>query len=103
MAENLIVIARVRVRPEQREAFIAAALVCIAATRQEAGCLAYDMHESVSAPAHFVFVETWKTRAALDAHMKTPHLGAFLAAAQPCLSEAPSIEAISPASIERLM
>lgn len=103
MTQRLIVIARAPVDGNHRDAFLAAARICIAETREEAGCLAYDMHECVSTPGLFVFVEEWKDRAALDFHMSAPHLQAFLAAALPCLSGKPTIEAMSVAETSRLM
>lgn len=103
MAEPIIVIAHVRLRPEGRNAFADTARACIAAARAEAACLAYDCHESVSEPGHFVFVEQWADRAGLEAHMGMPHVAALVQAAQPHLTEAPRIEAISPAESWRLL
>lgn len=99
----VIVIARVKTRPEQRDSWIAAARLCIEASRAEPGCLSYDMHESVSEPCRFVFVEQWRDRAALDAHMTMPHLKALVAAASGCVAEAPTIEAVADGDRWRLM
>jgi quinol monooxygenase YgiN len=46
-------------------------------TRQEAGCLRYDLHRDPKSPATLVFLETWESQTALQAHMETPR---FLAA-----------------------
>lgn len=100
---TITVIARAKILADRRDRFIAAARSCIAETRKEAGCLGYDMHESVSEPNSFVFVEEWRDRATVDAHMRMPHLQAFLAVAQTCLAEPPTIEAITPAAKDRLM
>lgn len=43
-------------------------------TRAEAGCVNYDFHVDAENPNVFVFYENWRSRADLDAHMKTPHL-----------------------------
>lgn len=102
MSDPVIVIARAQVRLDARAQFIAAARDCIAATRRESGCLAYDMHESVSAAGHFVFVENWETRADIDRHMLEPHLQAFLAVAGACVESPPVIEVVDPRSIDRL-
>jgi quinol monooxygenase YgiN len=53
----LYVIATASVKPEKREDFKRGAATCIAATRKEEGCLLYDLHESISDPTRFVFVE----------------------------------------------
>ncbi len=103
MSTPIVVIARIKTRLEARDTWIAAARTCIEETRREAGCLSYDMHESVTEPGSFVFVEQWQDRAALDFHMSTPHLKTVVAAVMSCLAEAPSIEAIADGTRWRLM
>jgi quinol monooxygenase YgiN len=51
------------------------------ATRQEEGCLSYELSESASAPGTFVTVERWRNQEDLDAHMQTEHVGAAIAGA----------------------
>jgi quinol monooxygenase YgiN len=102
MSDPVIVIARARSRPDARARFIAAALECIAATRREHGCLAYDMHESVTEPGQFVCIESWEQREHVDAHMKQPHVLAFLQEAGACVTAPRVIEVVQPRSIDRL-
>lgn len=102
MSEPFIVIARVEVRPDARELFVAAAGGCVAATRREQGCLAYDIHESVTQPGRFVSCESWETRADIDHHMRSPHVVAFLETARACVTAPPVIEVVEPRSIDRL-
>ena len=45
----------------------------IAHTRLEPGCLAYDLYHDLKNPGHFVFIEEWENRAALDAHVQSEH------------------------------
>jgi quinol monooxygenase YgiN len=42
-------------------------------TRQEPLCLAYELCVDQKDPGHFIFVEAWPDRAALDAHCQTEH------------------------------
>ncbi|MDF2398270.1 antibiotic biosynthesis monooxygenase [Pseudomonas sp. 3MA1] len=42
-------------------------------TRQEPLCIAYDLFVDQKDPGHFIFVEQWPDRAALDAHCQTEH------------------------------
>lgn len=102
MSDPVIVIARARVRPDARLRFIAAAQDCIAATRRENGCLAYDMHECVTEAGQFIFLESWEKREHVDLHMRQPHLLAFLEVAGACVSAPPVIEVVEPRSIDRL-
>lgn len=102
MSDPVLVVARAQVRPDARHLFLAAARDCIAATRREHGCLAYDMHESIGQPGHFVCVESWEQREHVDAHMRQPHLLAFLKVAGACVTQPPVIEVIEPRSVDRL-
>lgn len=45
----------------------------IKATRLEPGCLAYHLYHDIKQPGHFVFIEEWKDRAALDQHVQSAH------------------------------
>jgi len=51
-----------------------------APTRREAGCIQYDLHVENGDPSSFVFYERWADEAALQAHLKTPHITAGFAA-----------------------
>jgi len=102
MSDPVIVIARARIRPETRAAFVAAAQDCIAATRREHGCLAYDMHESITEPGYFVSVESWEQREHIDRHLQQAHLRAFLEIAGACVTTPPVIEVVEPRSVDRL-
>jgi quinol monooxygenase YgiN len=60
------------------EAALAAELAAqVGPTRQEAGCLRYDLHRDPANPGTMVFLEAWATREDLKVHANTPR---FLAA-----------------------
>ena len=42
-------------------------------TRQEPGCLSYELCQDRKNPGHFVFIEAWKDYDALDAHVASEH------------------------------
>lgn len=42
-------------------------------TRAEPLCISYDLFVDQKDPGHFIFVEEWPDRAALDAHCRTEH------------------------------
>jgi quinol monooxygenase YgiN len=76
MPEVLTVIAYVRAKKGQ-EAHVKQILEGLTApTRAEAGCLNYDLFQSDSDPAEFVFYENWKSDADLDRHAQAPHIKA---------------------------
>ena len=49
-------------------------LALLEPTRKEEGCIQYDPHELNDKPGHFIFYENWASQAALDAHLKSPHI-----------------------------
>jgi quinol monooxygenase YgiN len=45
----------------------------IPTTREEDGCIEYDLYEDVDVAGEFTFFEKWTSREALDSHLKTEH------------------------------
>jgi quinol monooxygenase YgiN len=64
----------VQVKKGEEKTFLEAAKPCVAATRKEKGCIAYECHQDVEEPTRFVFYERWKSPEALAAHFKEEHL-----------------------------
>ena len=73
----VIVSAKIKTKPGKRDDFIKAAESVIAATRAEAGCLKYELYASTEDADGLMYYEEWHSRAALEEHMKAPHLTAF--------------------------
>lgn len=96
----IYVVATLMVKPEKRADFIEGAKACIAGTVKEQGCIAYDLHESVTDPAKVVFVEQWENAEALVPHRQTEHMKAFGRIAKDCLAGAPKIEIITPEKVD---
>ncbi len=42
-------------------------------TKQEKDCITYDLFVDQKDPGHFIFIEEWPSREALDAHCATEH------------------------------
>ncbi len=70
----LTVIAHMRAKPGKEQDLHDALAALVEPTRQENGCVNYDMHQGVEDPALFYFYENWESAEALDAHLQTPHL-----------------------------
>ena len=85
------VIARLTARPETGAELQTLLLSLIEPTRQEPGCLRYELLHNATDPTDFTFIEEWADTAALDAHFTTPHLQAALAQAPALLAVAPDI------------
>jgi quinol monooxygenase YgiN len=73
----IIVHAYIEVKNGTAEEFIKAAGKCVEATRKETGNSSYTLYTDSQNPLKFVVVEEWESKAALDAHMQTPHFAAF--------------------------
>lgn len=54
----------------------------IPVTRDEEGCIRYDLFQDNDSPAHFMFHESWATRELWQAHMENQHLKDFSAATE---------------------
>ncbi len=91
MTPQIHVMARLTARPETVAAMQTLLLSLIEPTRQERGCLRYELLHNAADPTDFTFVEAWVDAAALDAHSATPHLQAVLAQVPPLLAIAPDI------------
>lgn len=83
-----IVIAEFRVKPDCMAAFLAAAQEDAAqSVAQEPGCRQFDVIRPEGEDDAVVFYEVYDSRAAFDAHLKTPHLARFREAFPALISE----------------
>ena len=89
--KTLTVVATFEARPGKETELRAALIGLVVPTRKEAGCINYDLHISTESPAKFLFHENRTGKAALDAHMLTPHIQALLPRVGELCAEAPSI------------
>ncbi len=97
----IYLIATLKLKPGSRDTVIEAAKPCIHATRQEPGCIRYDLNLNITDEEEMVFVEQWDTREALSRHFETPHIAAWRAAGGPHILSR-TIEVIYPERIEAL-
>ncbi|WOS61867.1 putative quinol monooxygenase [Sinorhizobium fredii] len=93
------VIAYLKAHAGKGDDVVALAAPLIDATRKEEGCISYDLYRKPAERDSLVFVETWKSRAALDVHFAEPHLTTFKAAMADLLVEA-RVEIVHPEKIE---
>ena len=87
----IVVIAEATVKPESADE-VAGMLARTAATsRQDPGCLSYSFLRDVEDANRFCSIETWESRADLDAHMGADHTRALLGSLPEHLTAAPVI------------
>ena len=65
---NIKIVALVTVKPEHTETLKPLFQSLVKASRAEEGNISYDLHQEIGKPERFVFVENWKSQAAIDAH-----------------------------------
>ena len=90
-AGKKIIGARLQVKAEKVDEFVAAAKPVIAASRAEPGCLSYTLLQDPYDKTAFCFFEEWKSQQAIDEHFATPHFKAFGAQLKELITGAPVI------------
>lgn len=89
--EKIVLIARLKVKADRIEEAKAAALKIVADSRNEAGCINYDIHQSIEDETVFFWHETWANKAAIDEHFATPFFLEFFAFVGEVAAEPPQI------------
>jgi quinol monooxygenase YgiN len=72
-AKPFALLVTIKAKPGKGKELEAAFAPCIAATKKEAGCLAYELNRDPDDPTAYVMFEKFKNVAALQAHLKREH------------------------------
>lgn len=86
-----IIGAKLTIKADKVDDFIAAAKTIIAASRAEPGCVSYTLYQDPYNKTVFFFFEEWKDQAAIDTHFAMPHFKAFGAAIKDLVDGPPAI------------
>jgi quinol monooxygenase YgiN len=84
---KVTVVAKVVAQTDAVEAVKAELLKLVPLTRQESGCIEYNLHQDNLDPAVFIFYETWESAAALQQHILTDHYTSYVKALDGKLKE----------------
>jgi quinol monooxygenase YgiN len=87
----VIVIARFRPRSDNLDEFVALLGDVQEASRAEDGCVNYGYYRGVVDDSEFVAVEEWSDMAALETHLRTPHVARLIEALPSHSAAAPEI------------
>jgi quinol monooxygenase YgiN len=90
-AETVRVVARITAQADKVQEVKSILLRLLQPTRAEEGCIRYDLHQSETDPAEFVFLEEWVSGAAILAHLQTAHVQEALSKAAALLAAPPDI------------
>ncbi|MFF8380856.1 putative quinol monooxygenase [Streptomyces sp. NPDC015661] len=85
----ITLIARLRAADGKEQAVREMALSLVEPTLAEPGCLSYRPYQDPVEPGSWIVVEEWADREAFEAHLRSPHLAAAMAAGPELLSGPP--------------
>lgn len=87
MATSLLIVhVDIAIRPEDRDAFLAATEANATASRQEPGILRFDVLADRADPGHVVLVEIYADEAAAAAHKETAHYATWRDSVAPMMA-----------------
>ncbi len=91
MHKKYTVVAVFQSRPGKEAALREALVKLLAPTRQEEGCLNYDLHASHEVSGKFLFYENWVSKEDLQRHMASAHVRELLQHGDELCVSAPEI------------
>lgn len=77
-SDEIFMCARFQAKEEKLDELRTRLLKMVEFTKQEDGCLFYDLHVDRNNPTIFYFLEGWKDEAALAFHDQTPYVKAII-------------------------
>jgi quinol monooxygenase YgiN len=96
---ELHVVAVLKAKAGKEAAVVEAMRSVIGPSRQDKGCIRYDLFEAQGAPGTLVNLETWASQEDLNAHMTSPHLGAAFTNVGDAFDGAPQIYLLNPIDV----
>jgi quinol monooxygenase YgiN len=85
--KKVTVVARIKAKAGLEQQVANAVHALVQPTREEPGCINYDLHQSFEDKALFLLYENWISKKDLDEHLEMPYLKDFLAKAPDILAE----------------
>ncbi|GLS84270.1 putative quinol monooxygenase [Paraferrimonas haliotis] len=76
---QLTIVANIVAKQDKIDLVKQALIKLIDVTREEQGCINYDLHQDNESPEHFMFYENWQSRALWQQHMNNKHLAEYMA------------------------
>ncbi|HHF2886549.1 antibiotic biosynthesis monooxygenase [Vibrio diabolicus] len=71
-------VAEVKAYPDSKDQVVNLLAGLLAPTRKEEGCCQYELYLDEKVDGLFMFQEIWASQEALDKHLQSPHMAAFL-------------------------
>ena len=87
MSTPLTIVARIQAHKENTDLVQSQLLQLIHITRNQEGCIQYDLHQDNNNPEIFVLYEIWESRELWQAHMDSPPLQTFMNVTQKAVAD----------------
>ena len=87
----VVVLARVSIKPEERDQWLDLVSAVAAPSRAETGCEGYLIYEDIERSNDFIFVEQWRSLDALRSHFQTPYFAQFFGALPSVVAGPPDV------------
>lgn len=97
MTQQVTIVASLYARPGQEDALAARMHEMARATREEAGCILYDLQRSLDDPFEFIMVEYWRDAEAVALHDASAHMAALVADLPALVDRPVSVRKYTPA------
>ena len=81
------VVAKNRFIADDAEKVLVSIEELIECTRQENGCISYELFKLLEDPNIMTFIETWESKECLDAHLKSEHFQRLFPQIDGCVAE----------------
>lgn len=91
MKTTVRVVAHLIALPGHQEELKSILVDLVEPTRQEDGCILYELLQNQEDPTDFVFVEEWQSEALLNAHLDSSHINEAEAKFEGLLTTPPDI------------
>lgn len=85
--QKLTIVARILVKEDNREFVKNELLKLIDITREQEGCINYDLHQDNENENLFLFYESWANRDLWQKHMNNTHLVEYMKATEGAVEE----------------
>ena len=87
-----VINARIMVRPEAIENFLALAKKMVENSNSEQGCLIYKLYQEVGNPQSFIFYEVYENQDAVNIHNSSLYFKTFIEQISDMASDKPQVD-----------
>ena len=87
-----VINARIMVKPEEIEKFLALAKTMVENSNSEKGCLIYKLYQEAGCPQSFIFYEVYENQDAVNIHNASPYFKTFIEQMSALASDTPQVD-----------